>query len=349
MANSKIKNYLLTIILLCILPFISKGQDAVFSQFFNSTLYLNPALAGIEEDFTVSFGHRSQWRSLLFPYTTSQFSAIIPYYKSKHTKPLGHIGAFGFSVYNDLAGENNNFKTTGVNGAFAYNLPLDHRYVNLITFGLQIGAINKKIDPEGLQWGEQYNPFLGFDANITSSDVSNLQGRTFIDINAGAFWWWTPIQNGDMLFNSANSGISVSHLNNPNESLLEQDNQQLPLLYKYHGGMVFNISHKATASINVLTAFQDETVQNNIGSYLSYKLSTFYEGKIQYGIARLGGWYRINDSFILLTEFETALFKVAFSYDLNTSSLRYNDRGIGTYEINLAYRFASHAPAKSRY
>ncbi len=70
---------------------------------------------------------------------------------------------------------------------------------------------------------------------------------------------------------------------------------------------------------------------------------------MNYGIARLGGWYRINDSFILLTEFETALFKVAFSYDWNTSSLRYNDRGIGTYEVNLAYRFTSHAPAKSRY
>ncbi len=327
----------------------SSGQDAVFSQFFNSTLYLNPALAGIEKDVTINFSHRSQWNNLQFPYTTSQFSAIIPYYKSKHTKPLGHIGALGISVYNDLAGENNNFKTTGANITGAYNLPLDKRYVNLITFGLQVGAINKRIDPDGLEWGEQYNPFVGFDASISPSEASALQGRTFLDFNAGAFYWWTPIQDGKRLLNSANSGLSVSHLNNPNESLLESENEPLPLLWKYHGGLVFNLSSKATASINYLIAHQDETTQNNIGSYLSYKLTTFSDGKAKYAIARLGGWYRVNDSFILLTEFETALFKVAFSYDWNTSSLRYNDRGIGTYEINLAYRFANHAPAKSRY
>ncbi|HNP20318.1 MAG TPA: PorP/SprF family type IX secretion system membrane protein [Fulvivirga sp.] len=326
-----------------------KAQDAVFSQFFNNTLYLNPAQAGIEEDFTISFGHRSQWQSLQFPYTTSQFSAIMPFYKSKHTKPLGHIGAFGLSVYKDVAGENNNFKTTGVNGTAAYNLPLDRKYVNLITFGLQLGLINKRIDPDGLQWGEQYDPYVGFNSSITASEASNLQGRTFIDINAGAFWWYTPIQIGSKLINSANSGFSVSHLNNPNESLLEQDHQQLPLLYKYHGGIVFNVAKKATISANLLTAFQDDSYQNNIGTYLSYKVTSYSQGNIKYAIARLGGWYRVQDSFIILTEVETALFKVAFSYDWNTSSLRYNDRGIGTYEINLSYRFANKAPAKSRY
>ncbi|QSE97748.1 PorP/SprF family type IX secretion system membrane protein [Fulvivirga lutea] len=339
------------IVIVIFLPLTSnvQGQDAVFSQFFNSTLYLNPALAGIEPDVTVSFGHRSQWQNLLFPYTTSQFSAIVPYYKNKHQKPLGHVGALGVSVYSDVAGEDNNFKTTGGNITGAYNLPLDKQYVHLISFGLQIGAINKRIDPDNLQWGEQYDAFIGFDASISPSEVSNLRGRTFIDINAGAFYWWTPLPRENALINSANSGLSISHLNNPNESLLDTESQQLPLLWKYHGGIVFNLSHKATASINYLIAYQDETTQNNIGSYLSYKLTTFHSGKVKYGIARLGGWYRVNDSFILLTEFETALFKVAFSYDWNTSSLRYNDRGIGTYEINLAYRFASHTPPKSRY
>ncbi len=347
-----LKNQISSIFLLAFLlalKSISHAQDAVFSQFFNNTLYLNPALAGIEQDVTLNFGHRSQWQSLQFPYTTSQFSLVVPYYKSKHTKPLGHIGGLGVSVYTDRAGENNNFRTTGGNITGAYNLPLDKNYVNLLTFGLQVGAINKRIDPDGLEWGEQYNPFVGFDASVPASEVSRLQGRTFIDVNAGLFYWWTPIQKDGKLLNSANSGFSVAHLNNPNESLLDTESQPLPLLWKYHGGIVFNLSRKATASVNYLIAYQDETTQNNIGSYLSYKVTTFADGKAKYAIARIGGWYRVNDSFIFLTEFETALFKLAFSYDWNTSSLRYNDRGIGTYEINLTYRFATHAPAKSRY
>ncbi|ELR72706.1 hypothetical protein C900_01085 [Fulvivirga imtechensis AK7] len=325
------------------------AQDAVFSQFFNSTLYLNPALAGIEKDISVSFAHRSQWRSLLFPYTTSQVSVVMPYYKSEHTEPYGHVGGIGLSVYNDVAGESKNFKTTGLNGSFAYNLPLDHKHINQITFGIQVGMINKRIDPDGLQWGEQYNPFVGFDASIASSEVGNLENTTFFDVNSGIFWWHNPIPESGKLLNSMNAGISASHMNNPNESLISGNESRLPVLYKFHGGIVFNISHHATISANTLNAYQDGVLQNNLGSYLSYKIDTEANGHLRYFIARVGSWYRVNDAVILLAELESPLFKVAFSYDWNTSSLRYSNRGIGTYEIHLSVRFADHAPPKSRY
>jgi len=326
-----------------------KGQDAVFSQFYNSTLYLNPAMAGIEDEITASVSHRSQWQSLLFPYTTSQFSLIVPYYKDKHVKPLGHIGGLGFSVFNDVAGENENFKTTGLNGAFAYNLPLDRRHINQITLGLQVGAINKRIDVSNLQWGEQYNPFVGFDASIAPTEVNNFQSKTFFDINFGAFYWYYPIQDNNPLIKSINAGISISHLNHPNESLLDGRESRLPLLHKFHGGMLFNMTDKAMVSFNMITAYQDNIFQNNLGVYLSYKLGTFSNNTYKYILTRVGTWYRVQDSFILLTEFETKLFKVAFSYDWNTSSLRYNDRGIGTYEVSLSIRLAGDAPAKTRY
>lgn len=325
------------------------AQDAVFSQFYNSTLYLNPALAGIEDDLTVSFSHRSQWQSLLFPYTTSQFSFISPFYKSKHSKPHGHIGGLGFSLYNDVAGENNNFKTTGLNGVFAYNVPLDRRHIHTVTFGLQVGLINKRIDASNLQWGEQYNSFIGFDASIAPSEINNFQNRSFFDVNFGTYYSFYPIQDEDPLINSINSGISISHLNHPNESLIISEESRLPLLYKYHGGVVFNLTYKATLSLNVLTAFQDRIFQNNLGAYLSYKLTTLNHDTYKYVLVRLGSWYRIKDSMIILSEFETKLFKVGFSYDWNTSSLRYNDRGIGTYELHLSVRLSSHAPAKTRY
>ncbi len=326
-----------------------KAQDAVFSQFFNSTLYLNPALAGLDDDVTVNMSHRSQWRTLNFPYVTNQFSLIIPYYKDKHLKPLGHMGGFGLSVYNDTAGENNNFKTTGVNGAFAYNLPLNQAYSSFISFGLQLGVINKRIDPDGLEWGEQYNPFIGFDANIASSELQSRENRTFLDINSGVFWYHTPVKAQNTLIDVVNLGLSVSHLNNPDEALIIDERSQLPLLYKLHGSMIFNLSEKASISANFLTALQDQEFQNNIGSYLSYKIGTVQSGTFKYITARAGAWHRIQDSFIFITEFETQLLKLGFSYDWNTSTLRYNDRGIGTYELFMALRFASKSVPKSRY
>lgn len=325
------------------------AQDAVFSQFFNTTLYLNPALAGIEDDFTVNMNHRSQWKSLQFPYTTSQVSLIMPYYSSKFSKPFGHLGGAGLSVYNDISGENKSFKSTGANASAAYNLPFDHDFVNQITFGLQIGIINKRVDTSNLQWGEQYNPFVGFDSSIAPSEVGDFQNRTFVDINSGIFWWYNPIDNAKRLINSINSGLSIAHMNNPNESLLSAKESRLPLLYKYHGGVVFNISKNATVSANVLVAFQNNTSQQNIGSYLSYRIMNVSESYFKSTVIRFGAWARINDSFIFLTEMETSVFKFAYSYDFNSSSLRYNNRSIGTSEIHLGLKFTQHSHPKSRY
>lgn len=328
---------------------VAKSQDAVFSQFFNTTLYLNPALAGIEDEFVVNTNHRSQWKSLQFPYTTSQVSLILPYYSSKHSKPFGHIGGMGLSVYNDISGENKSFKATGANATAAYNLPLDHDFVNQITFGMQIGIINKTIDTSNLQWGEQYSPFVGFDSSIAASEVGDFQNRTFVDINSGIFWWYNPIDSKDRLISSINSGFSVSHMNNPNESVLAAKKSHLPLLYKYHGGVIFNIAENATVSANVLIAFQNNTSQQNVGSYLSYKVLNASQSYFKTTILRLGAWARVNDSVIFLTEMETSVFKFAYSYDLNSSSLRFNNRSIGTSEIHLGLKFTQHSHPKSRY
>ena len=103
-------------------------------------------MAGIESDLVISANYRQQWNALGNPYTTNQFSAILPYFESKHAKPFGHKGGLGLSVYNDIAGENNNFKTLGLNANFAYNLPFDRNFVNVVTFGLQGGMVQKRID-----------------------------------------------------------------------------------------------------------------------------------------------------------------------------------------------------------
>lgn len=344
----KIVSIIITCQCLCLAQ-LSKAQDAVFSQFFNTTLYLNPALAGIEDDFIVNMNHRSQWSSLDFPYTTSQVSLIMPYYSSKHSKPYGHIGGIGLSVYNDIAGENKSFRTTGANATAAYNLPFDHDFVNQITFGLQIGMINKNIDTSKLQWGEQYSPFVGFDSSISASEVGNFQNRTFIDVNSGIFWWYNPIDSHNKVISSINSGISIAHLNSPNESVLSAKKSHLPLLYKYHGSVLFNVARNATISANVLIAFQKSAAQQNLGSYFSYKVSNVSDSYFKDTIIRFGAWIRLKDSAILLTEMETSAFKFAFSYDMNTSSLRYNNRGIGTYEIHIGLKFTQHGHAKSRY
>lgn len=334
--------------LACVLNTV-QGQDAVFSQFYSTALYLNPALAGVEEELTINMNHRTQWKTLAFPYTTTQVSAILPYYTNKHMKPFGHIGGLGLSVYNDMAGENYSLKTTGANLTGGYNLPFDSKMVNQLSFGLQLGFINKTIDNSNFQWGEQYDPYVGFDATIAPTDITDFQNRSFIDINAGIFWWFNPEPEKSKLIKSINSGISFNHLNNPDESMLAHTTNRLPLLYKYHGGIVFYLAEHFTVSINTLLAFQNNANQQNFGSYLSYVFNTYSDGYFRNSVFRLGAWARVNDSFIGLLEMESSFFKVGFSYDLNTSTLRYNNRAVGTYEIHIGMKFSEHAKPKSRY
>ncbi|MDH5398882.1 MAG: PorP/SprF family type IX secretion system membrane protein [Cyclobacteriaceae bacterium] len=343
----KIRTGIFLIYLLASCPVL--GQDAVFSQFFNTTLYLNPALAGIEDEIIVNSNYRTQWNSLQFPYQTTQISAVMPYYRDKHQKPFGHLGGLGLSIYNDVAGRDNNFKTTGLNSNFAYNLPLDRHYIHVITFGLQTGLVQKRIDTSTLQWGEQYNPYVGFDSSISPTEAGEFRNRAFFDVGSGIFWFYNPLAQENRVVTSINSGISVAHMNHPDESMVDFETNRLPLLYKYHGGIVFRISTHVTASANVLVAYQNETSQQNFGTYFSYTFHSESDGLITEGVFRLGGWYRAQDAAIFLTEFETPKFKLAFSYDMNTSSLRYGSRGIGSYEVHLGLRFAEHELPKSRY
>lgn len=324
------------------------AQDPVFSQFYNSPIYLNPALIGEEENLFINFAHRSQWGSLEYPYTTSQVSLVMPYFKDKHIKPEGHVGGIGVSFYGDEAGQGSNLKTYGGNVSFAYNLHLSNKTENKITFAIQTGFIHKNVDKNKLEWGEQYNPFIGFDNTIIPAELDLIQNKTFLDITAGAFWRY--FANTDQkVIQSIYAGFTAAHLNHPDESVLDGDLNRLPVLYKLHGGMIFALSEKANISANFLSQIQDNVNQTNIGSFLSYKLPFDTRGQMSNLVARVGAWYRVQDSMIANIDFLTNNLQFGFSYDWNVTSLRYNNRGTGSFEISMGYRFYQPAAPKVRY
>lgn len=326
----------------------SMAQDPVFSQFYNSPLYLNPALIGEEENLFVNFAHRSQWNSLEFPYTTSQVSLIFPYFKDKHIKPEGHVGGIGVSFYADEAGQGSNLKSYGGSASFAYNVNLSTKSENRLTFALQMGFIHKNVDKNQLQWGEQYNPFIGFDNTIIPAEFDMIQNKTFLDITSGAFWRYYA--NSDQkTIRSIYAGFVAAHLNHPDESVLDGNLNRLPVLYKLHGGIIFALSEKASISANYLSQLQDQVNQTNIGSFLSYKLPFDTRGQMSNLVTRVGAWFRVEDSAIASIEFLTNNLQFGFSYDWNVTSLRYNNRGAGSYEISMGYRFYQPPAPKIRY
>ena len=311
------------------------AQDAAFSQYYSSELYLNPAMAGEEQYLTFSSNYRQQWKSIVLPYTTSQFSLVVPYYDN--TVAQRHKGGFGLSIYNDRAGQSN-FRTTGINLTGAYNVPLTLDYSQNLSFGLQAGLVQKSIDYTDLEWGEQFDPFLGFDASINPTETNLGNSTMYPDFSAGIMYYYNYQQDYKQRKISGFVGGSVYHLNTPNESFVPGAGSTLPRLFKAHGGLTVPVGDKMSIAPNLLYMNQHRNDHVNLGLYLSYQVFGSTNNILEEAEVILGTWYRLEDSFIFSVGMHQKAWTLGFSYDYNNSSLRHETRGQGAYEVSLQIR-----------
>ena len=65
--------YILSLVLLLV-PFLSKGQQVEFSQFYSAPLHLNPALAGVSYGPRLALTYRNQWPGISGSFVTQSVS-----------------------------------------------------------------------------------------------------------------------------------------------------------------------------------------------------------------------------------------------------------------------------------
>ena len=318
-----------------------RAQDPSFSQYYAAPLYLNPALTGAEKDIVFGLNYRNQWQSLGAAQYTSQFSVIVPV---AHPNPRRMSPyALGFSVSNDVAGENGHWGVSGASASFSYNLPFDKLASQMLTVSGQAGVIQKKIDLSGLQWGSQFDPSVGYNPALVAGAGQNTERTTFPSVQAGAAWFFHPFKDRWFRGFSAFSGVSMAHLNQPNESFLANSPSRLPAVIKVHGGAEWDYGRSFSFAPTYLWMRQGGHSQINVGAYFNYRSTSNNRrgGRHTKGDATrlsLGGWYRLGDSFIVATGLSRKQLAFAFSYDFNVSTLRQYTRGRGAYEVSMSYR-----------
>lgn len=312
-----------------------KAQEATFSQYYASSLFLNPALVGNYENLTFNSTFRSQWQSIIEPYTTSQISMIAPIKGGKYHKT--QIGGVGATVFNDVAG-NGNFKTTGIMASFAYNKSLDRKKLNVIAVGGQIGMVQKQVDFSNLEWGSSYNPFVGFDPTLVPNEVGFDNQILYPNANIGFMYYYNPTKTYLFTGMSSYSGIVISNILRPNESFIEGQSAVVPLLLKYHGGFEVHMNSKFDVSPNILIQYQNRNYQINGGVYINYRLFDSPLGLLAKTDLVMGAWYRYGDAAIISLGLDNRYYTIGFSYDYNASSLNTVTGGRGAYEISLTLR-----------
>src|SRR5690606_33147783 len=122
--------------------------------YYASSLYLNPAMAGLQPEISLSSNHRLQWLNVS-PYSLSQVSFIYPITSNSNSSQQ-HWGGAGISMFQERSGNDGSYQNKGANLSLAYNLPINREMQHFISFGLQGGFVQQQIDIGKYEWGSKY-------------------------------------------------------------------------------------------------------------------------------------------------------------------------------------------------
>jgi len=303
--------------------FTANAQDPIYSQYYSAPLQLNPAFAGNTHTPHIAINYRNEWPSLNQAYVSYSVS-YSQFFKDFNS-------GIGLMVLADDAG-NGLYKTNRVSGFYSYRLAInDNLFIKL---GLEGSLVRISLGWDQFRFGDQLDPITGpVSSGGTPFPTEEIQpenlSNNYFDASAG------------FLIYSSNlyAGLSLKHLNTPNESFLQINENLdggLPLRLGLHAGYEFKIregnKNKASSFIspNVMFVKQGDFGQLNVGAY----------GNL--GAIFGGLWYRQGfanpDAAIVLLGVQKGGYKIGYSYDITVSRLTLGNTG-GSHEVSLILNF----------
>lgn len=321
------------ILFLCMFLFAlnTRGQDIHFTQFYASPLYLNPAFAGADVCSRVSLTYRNQWPGISKTYRSYLFS-IDHYFVQKN------IGA-GLLFASDVAGTGQ-LKTTLVNVPIAYEARLTKKmYMRLAG---QPGIGIRSINFNNLLFGDQISRGGG-----VASIEDPVKSKVFFDVSAGALFYTRQYWGG----------LSVFHLNKPNQSMRGDEEGIIPIKYTLHGGAKFKLNEddekedKDQKSISPAFHYRGQNKYDQFDIGLYYTQNVMNIGIWYRGIPLLKAYKRApgyvnNDALNLIIGVKTERFNLGYSYDITISKLA--GLSHGAHEIAVSYQLCK-LKKKKRY
>lgn len=300
------------------------AQDIQFSQFYGSSMYVNPAFTGSAHAGRLTSHTRYQWPRLDARYftTLASFDFFIP-------KTRSNLGVYALK---DWQGSSN-ITTSEIHLMYAHEVHLSDAYT--CRLGLQGGYVSRSINYAVLNFPDQFsnNGYL----DINSAEPFGLDKVHYLDLSSGA------------LLYSQHLWVSMAahHLNSPNQSFYNQESK-LPIKFAVSGGYKFiltkSLNNRNSTSMSSLVPsvhykMQGKSDQLDLGLY-------YLKDKIISGV-----WYRglplikryrkhlqNNESLALLIGWKNKDWSICYSYDMIVSKLNPAQPG-GAHELNITYLF----------
>lgn len=344
------KRYLLIFAIVFPICFTTlRAQDIHFSQFTETPLTVNPALAGTTAWIRAALAYRSQWGAVTVPYKTFGASFDVKSKKrwtkvtnetERYRKPNENGFGWGVNIFNDRAGDGR-MNTFQANGTLAYQIISGEN--SMLAMGFQAGILQRSINFNKLNWGNQYDPNSPGGYNPAIDPRENLSDNSLFkgDIAAGMTYSYKVSER----YSRSNDqkefviGIAGYHLNQPKYSFIGT-NERLAMRGVFYASGDFGIQN---TNLSICPAFlyqrqgpNQEIVFGSMFKYMRRETSKV-TGFIKGSTISAGGYYRYRDSFVAAFLFETNSYGIGFSYDINVSGLAAVTYGRGGFEITLRY------------
>jgi len=158
------RNYIILSFLSLISIGVKAQQDAMFSQYMDNQIYINPAFAGTKEQMNITMLHRQQWVGVKGAPMSTTFSV--------HTPLKYESVGLGLDVINDRLGPINR---TSYSGNFAYRIKFANK--GKLAFGLKGG-----LDSYSAQ-------FTTIDAYQYDPGLQNFRNTIRLNFGAGIYYF----------------------------------------------------------------------------------------------------------------------------------------------------------------
>lgn len=310
----KITFFILTLLITS--TFLQAQQDAQFSQYMFNQLFLNPAVAGLDQE-NIEFGliHRSQWAG--YSATFDDGSAPVTQVFSMSAPIRVANSGIGLHLVRDQLGPLTNLELML---SYAYHHKLQNG--NVLSIGIRGGIYNQTIDFSQYRFNDAGDPLI---------PSASKENQVKPDFNLGVYY------NSEKYF----VGASLNHLlktefNYGTGININSLDKNLTLL----GGVNFDVSPTFTIAPSAILKTDFNTA--------SYEVSTLFTYDEKYF---LGGSLRASNSLdaaimiLGLNTLEDKSLRITYSIDFVTSGR--TAKSPTSHEISLGYRLFSPPPSAS--
>ncbi|CAN5126550.1 hypothetical protein BH09BAC2_BH09BAC2_18740 [soil metagenome] len=306
----------------------AQGQDIHFSQFSETPLLRNPALAGIfTGDLRIQGVNRNQWNSVTVPYQTTSLNGEYKFSIGSNNDFL----SVGGEVLYDRAGT---VSLTAIHllPAINYHKSLSTEKNRYVSLGFMGGWVQRRFDISKMTTNNQYDgtgydPTSGTGENITNPDFSYLDGSVGLSFNS---------QIGQNQDNNFYIGAAYHHFNRSAQNSFLGDKT-----ISIDPKLVFSLGVRMSVTESGMVTFyadhsQQGKYKETIGGLIySHKLDDIEDPRY---LIHFGSFLRWKDAFIPIVKLEYKPFILSLSYDVNVSQLRSASHSRGGFEVSLSYQ-----------